>query len=54
MACIHNYIYIYFVVWLLDDMESPINKAPPSPHPKSEFVRLPPDGAEKIKIIDEL
>ena len=38
----------------LDDIENMPVKTPPSPRPNSEFMRQPPDGAEKIKIIDEL
>lgn len=49
----------FFVYWcmnegscILDEVED--IKLSSSPRPNSEFMRLPPDGAEKIKIIDEL
>jgi len=37
-----------------DDINGALLKMTSSPRPNSEFMRQPPDGAEKIKIIDEL
>lgn len=52
-----DYIYIsvtltLIYIYITDEAED--IKLSSSPRPNSEFMRQPPDGAEKIKIIDEL